>query len=208
MLFRSLGLALLLAARFVYPWTPPWLPPNLAHLPTLLLVLPGVSLVLHFGLFNVLAGLWRLAGVDCRPLFRAPLRATSLGEFWGRRWNLGFSEMTAVAVYRPLLGVLGKGGATVAAFLFSGLLHELAISLPVKAGFGLPLLYFALHGGLVWLERGLARAGCPVDRVKWLGHVWTLAWLALPLPILFHPAFRDAVLWPLLGLAAGPAEHT
>jgi hypothetical protein len=196
-----LGLALLLAARFVYPWTPSWLPSNLAHLPSLLLVLPGVSLVLHFGIFNVLAGLWRLAGVDCRPLFRAPLLATSLGEFWGRRWNLGFSEMTAVAVYRPLLGVLGKSGATVAAFLFSGLLHELAISLPVKAGFGLPFLYFVLHGGLVGLERVLGRAGWPVDRVKWLGRGWTLAWLALPLPILFHAPFRDGVLWPLLGLA-------
>src|SRR5262249_57909948 len=135
------------------------LPSNWAHLPALLLALPGVSLVLHFGIINVLAGLWRQAGVDCRPLFRAPLLATNLGEFWGRRWNLGFSEMTAVGVYRPLLGPLGKSGATVAAFLFSGLLHELAISLPVKAGFGLPLLYFAVHGSLGWLGRRPEGAG-------------------------------------------------
>jgi alginate O-acetyltransferase complex protein AlgI len=58
-----------------------------------------------------------------------------------------------------------------------------------------------LHGSLVWLERGLERAGWPIDRVKWLGRVWTLAWLALPLPILFHTPFREQVLWPLLGLA-------
>jgi hypothetical protein len=35
-------------------------------------------------------GAWRLAGVDRRPLFLAPLRSTSLAEFWGRRWNLAF----------------------------------------------------------------------------------------------------------------------
>jgi hypothetical protein len=49
------------------------------------LLLPGLSLVLHFGVFNLLAGAWRLAGVDCRPLFLAPLESTSLAEFWGRR---------------------------------------------------------------------------------------------------------------------------
>jgi hypothetical protein len=28
---------------------------------------PGLSLVPHIGIFNLLAGAWRLAGVDCRP---------------------------------------------------------------------------------------------------------------------------------------------
>src|SRR5205814_651706 len=119
------------------------------------LLLPGTSLVLHFGIFNALAGAWRRAGVDCRPLFKAPLLAASLGEFWGRRWNLAFSEMTALGVYRPLSGLVGRKAATAAAFLCSGLLHELAISVPVLAGFGLPLAYFALHGLLVLLERRL-----------------------------------------------------
>ena len=67
------------------------------------LLMPGLSLVVHFGVFNVLAGAWRRAGVDCRPLFAPPLRSTSLGEFWGRRWNLAFSQMTALAIYQPLL---------------------------------------------------------------------------------------------------------
>ena len=42
-----------------------------------LVLLPGLSLILHFGVFNILAGLWRFAGVACGPLFRAPLRSTS-----------------------------------------------------------------------------------------------------------------------------------
>jgi hypothetical protein len=196
-----LGLGLVLLARLVCVYTPSWLARDHAQGLAMLLLLPGLSLILHFGVFNLLAGLWRRAGVDARPLFRAPLLATSLTEFWGRRWNLAFTEMTAVGVYRPLAGWTGRGAATAAAFLFSGLLHELAISLPVKTGFGLPTLYFLLHGGLVLVERGLERAGWPVNRWTWVGRVWTLAWLVLPLPVLFHPAFRAEVVWPLLGLA-------
>jgi len=128
------------------------------------------------------------------------LRARSLNEFWGRRWNLAFSEMTALAVYRPLASRLGKGPATFVAFLFSGLLHELAISLPARAGYGLPTLYFAWHGGLVLIERSLERSNCPVDRLGWLAHIWTLGWLALPFQIVFHPYFLNAVVWPLIGM--------
>jgi alginate O-acetyltransferase complex protein AlgI len=154
-----------------------------------LALLPGLSLMLHFGAFDVVAGLWRLAGVDCAPLFRAPLRSGSLREFWGRRWNLAFSEMTAIAVYRPLTESAGTRTALLASFLFSGLLHEAAISLPVRAGFGLPFSYFVLHGVLALVERKRGPLGRPA----------TLASLVLPLPLLFHPPFLRGVLWPLLG---------
>ena len=152
-------------------------------------LLPGLSLMLHFGAFDAIAGLWRLAGVDCGPLFRAPLRSASLSEFWGRRWNLAFSEMTALAVYRPLSEAADARVGLGAAFLFSGLLHEVAISLPVRAGLGLPSLYFAIHGGLVLIER---------ERGP-LGRSATLVSLVVPLPLLFHPSFLRGVLWPLLG---------
>lgn len=160
--------------------------------------LAGLSLMLHFGVFPVAAGLWRLAGVDARALFRAPLMSQSLGEFWARRWNLGFPEMTALAVYRPLSRWLGKGPATMASFLFSGLLHEMAISVPVGAGYGLPTLYFALHGGLALFERGLAQSGRPIERLGMWSRAWTAACLVLPLPLLFHPWFVRGTVWPLL----------
>jgi hypothetical protein len=152
-------------------------------------LLPGLSLMLHFGAFDVVAGLWRLAGLDCGPLFRAPLRSVSLREFWGRRWNLAFSEMTALAVYRPLSESAGARSGLVAAFLVSGVLHEAAISLPVRAGFGLPFLYFVIHGLLALVERERGSLGRPA----------TLAALVLPLPLLFHPPFLRGVVWPLIG---------
>jgi membrane bound O-acyltransferase family protein len=154
-----------------------------------LALLPALSLLLHFGAFDVLAGLWRLAGADVSAPFRAPLRATSLGEFWSRRWNIPFSEMTALVVYRPVSKAAGSPAGLFTAFLFSGLLHEVAISLPVRAGFGAPLLYFALHGLLVGIERARGPLG------RW----GALVSLVVPLPLLFHSPFLHGVLWPLLG---------
>jgi len=199
-LLGCIGLVLAFLAWLVWHHGRPPLSDEAACVLATVLLLPGLSLMLHFGIFNVLAGLWRLAGVDARPLFRAPLAARSLENFWSRRWNLAFSEMTAIGIYRPLSGSLGRKAATGAAFLASGLLHELAISVPVLAGFGLPMLYFLLHGALVLAERGLERAGRAVTRWGWWAHVWVLGWLALPLPILFHRPFLRGVVWPLIGL--------
>ena len=194
------GGSLALLARLAYDPAARALGENAGRLAATALLLPALSLFLHFGLLNAAAGVWRSAGVDCRPLFREPLRSRSLGEFWGKRWNVAFTEMTALAVYRPLEGRLGRGGAVIGAFLLSGLLHELAISLPVRAGWGLPLLYFLLHGALVLAEQGLERRGHPVEVWGWKGRAWTLFWLLIPLPILFHPPFLRGVVWPIIGL--------
>ncbi|MES2522086.1 MAG: membrane bound O-acyl transferase family-domain-containing protein [Gemmatimonadota bacterium] len=162
------------------------------------LLLPGLSLLVHFGLCNLLAGAWRWRGVACEALFRAPLRSQSLGEFWARRWNVAFSEMTTIAAYRPLADRIGRGPAVMAGFALSGLLHEMAISVPVRAGFGLPLLYFLVHGGLVLVERALTRAGYPLS--GWVGRAWVMFWVLAPLPILFHRPFLAGIIWPLIGI--------
>jgi hypothetical protein len=156
-----------------------------------LIALPALSLMLHFGLFDLVAGFYRLRGVPVDKLFRAPLRARSLSEFWSRRWNVGFSEMIALIVHRPLRRNAGEHVALAGSFLASGLLHELAISVPVGAGYGLPTAYFLLHGALVAFERKMARPP---------GHLWTIFWLAAPMPLLFHPPFLRGVIWPLVGL--------
>ncbi len=168
-------------------------------------ILSGFSLLVHFGIFNLLVGFWRRFSVNCTPLFRAPLLSKSLTEFWGRRWNLAFSEMTALSVFRPLKSWLGKSEfgpmvATVSAFLFSGLLHELAISVPVQAGFGLPLLYFVLHGVGMFIENKLDRSGIEFLKRPWVGRIWTWLWVLLPLPILFHRPFLEGCVWPLIGI--------
>lgn len=155
----------------------------------LALLFPALSLILHFGLLNVLTGFWRWRGVPAANLFNAPMRSLSLGEFWGRRWNIAFAEMTAVAVFRPLRQRYGEGAGRLGAFLFSGLAHELAISVPVQAGYGLPTLYFALQAMGAYLEKRYALGG----------RFWTAMWIMLPAPLVFHTNFIIGVMLPLLG---------
>jgi hypothetical protein len=157
-----------------------------------LLTLPlmaGLSLIVHFGLFNMVTGIWRALGIDVQPLFRAPLASRTLAEFWSRRWNIGFSEMTSLAVYHPLRRKTTPVFAVMISFAFSGLLHEIAISLPVKTGFGLPLLYFLIQGASMLAQRRVGPS-----------RLWTLATLILPLPLLFHAPFLNGVVWPLIGM--------
>lgn len=161
-----------------------------------LLMLVGLSFILHFGILNLSASFWRFLGVDVKELFRAPYKSTSLKEFWGKRWNMAFSEMTALIAYRPLKGWLGQRQAMIASFWLSGLLHEVAISVPVKAGYGLPLCYFALHALCMYAEEEMTF----VKRIiahNIFSHVWVFSWLLLPLPLLFHEAFVRQVIEPL-----------
>jgi alginate O-acetyltransferase complex protein AlgI len=173
------GIALLLIARNVQS-------PGMVFV----LALPALSLILHFGIVDVTTALYRRAGWPVNEPFRNPLASRSLNEFWSRRWNVGFSEMIAVTVHRPVRRVAGEPAGLFAAFLASGLLHEIAISAPVNAGYGLPTLYFLLHGALVAIERRHPQVA---------SRAWTLFWLAAPLPILFHPWFVRGIVWPLLG---------
>ena len=156
-----------------------------------LVALVALSLVLHFGILPLSTFALRAVGVPDYPAFVQPFRAKSLSEFWSRRWNVPFSEMTAVAVFKPLIRRVGVGWAGFLSFMVSGLLHEVAISLSVLEGFGLPMLYFLIHGGLMGLEKRLFGKDA-------LGTWWVLLCLLLPLPLLFHRWFLERVIWSLL----------
>jgi alginate O-acetyltransferase complex protein AlgI len=161
------------------------------------LLLGGLSLILHFGVLNISAGMWRFSGADTRTLFKKPLLATSLTEFWGKRWNLAFSEMTSIALYRPLRSLIGPTKAMIIAFLFSGLLHELAVSVPVKAGYGLPLLYFLIHGLVMYVEKVVEKKGFKFSDHKVFSRIWVIFWLVAPMSLLFHKAFLNGIVLPL-----------
>src|SRR5690606_16573592 len=47
----------------------------------------GLLFIVHFGVISLLAHAWRCAGRNVRPIMDAPHRATTVAEFWGRRWN-------------------------------------------------------------------------------------------------------------------------
>ena len=147
----------------------------------------GLVLMLHFGTFALLSVLWRTAGFDAQPLMNRPVSATSLADFWGRRWNTAFHMLAHRLAFRPLLGRVGLPGAVLGTFFLSGLIHDLIISLPARGGYGLPTAYFGIQGLGVLMER---RAG----RGRLLTVLFTLA----PLFLLFHPPFITRVILPFL----------
>ena len=145
-----------------------------------------MSIGFHYGALRLLTAFWRARGFPVRVLFRNPLSSNSLADFWSRRWNLAYSEMMIRVVKRPLAGVVDSRGSDFAVFLVSGLLHEIAITVPVGAGYGLPTLYFVLHGLVVRIKT----EGWPT----WLSRPWTLGWVAAPVGVLFPKPFFDAVI--------------
>jgi alginate O-acetyltransferase complex protein AlgI len=158
-----------------------------------LLALFSLSIILHFGVLPLNTFLLKLAGIPDYPMFKKPFKSTSLSEFWGRRWNLAFSEMTAISTFKPLAKQLGAGWASFISFMVSGLLHEVAISLSVMKCFGLPMLYFIIHGLLMTIEKKLFRNQKP-------GRWWVVMSLLIPLPLLFHEYFLREVVWELIYL--------
>lgn len=144
-----------------------------------------MSLGFHFGALRVLKGGLRRAGFPVRTLFPNVLEARGIADFWSRRWNVGYSQMMQRLVGRPVGRLAGETAGVMAVFLGSGLLHEVAITLPVRAGFGGPTLYFAAHGLLTVVEK---RFGKPLGRIP------ALLLVALPLGLLFPPAFQEQVI--------------
>lgn len=157
----------------------------------------GITLLLHFGSFHLIALAWQRAGVPAKPLMESPATATSLAAFWGVRWNTAFNKLVHDLAFRPLARRLGVAWATMGVFAISGIIHELAISFPARGGYGLPFGYFILQGLGVLMERS------QTGRALGLGHGfrgWLFMFLftAAPAYWLFHPTFVQNVILPML----------
>ena len=157
----------------------------------------GLAFMLHFGFFNLLELLWRRAGVAVEPIMRAPILAQSLGEFWGQRWNLAFSQLAYDFGFMPLRRRLGIAGATLTVFAGSGLIHELVISVPARGGYGLPTLYFLIQGVGMVFERTTFAKQIGLGR-GWRGWLFTAICTIGPTFWLFHPIFVRNVILPML----------
>ena len=157
----------------------------------------GTAFVLHFGLFHLLSCFWRTAGVDAHPLMNSPPRSTSVSEFWGNRWNMAFRDLTHTFLFRPLARPLGLQRALAASFVFSGLVHDLVISVPAGGGYGGPTAFFIVQAIAILFEKS------PLGRRLGLGRglrgwLFTALTLLGPARLLFHDPFITAIVIPFM----------
>lgn len=164
--------------------------------------LVGIVFLLHFGTFHLAALFRRSRGRDVKPIMNAPIMATSVTEFWSRRWNLAFRDYASPFLFVPLMRKTNSAVAVLAGYTFSGLVHEIAISVPAQGGYGLPTLYFALQGAAMLIERAAEKRGIMLTSgIR--GWCWT-ALVTIPgAYFLFHPAFTGAVVLPVVDFVAG-----
>jgi hypothetical protein len=157
----------------------------------------GIVFVLHFGAFHLLSCWWRAVGIPAAPIMHWPVAATSLLDFWSRRWNLAFRDLTHRYLFRPVASRWSAAAALWLGFLVSGVIHDAVISLPAGGGYGLPTLFFLIQAAGISVERSSWGKGLGLGRGT-IGWPWTAAVLIVPSPLLVHEAFRDRVVLPML----------
>ncbi|XP_022976363.1 probable long-chain-alcohol O-fatty-acyltransferase 3 [Cucurbita maxima] len=140
-------------------------------------------------------------GVEVRRPFDEPYLATSLQNFWGRRWNQSVSETLHTAVYQPVRYEIGvpRWMAVVVVFVVSGLMHELLLYYIIRA---IPTWeitwFFVAHGLCVAVEIELKRALGKRWRIHWaVSRPLTIAFLVATIHWLFFP--------PLLRIKHSPS---
>jgi hypothetical protein len=154
-------------------------------------------LILHFGLLEAIALAWQSAGVRVEAIMQLPLFSESLSEFWGKRWNNAFRHLSHEFIFQPLCRRIGAHWALLLVFLFSGLLHDLTISIPARAGYGLPTAYFVLQGAAILLERSRLGRSLRLDH-GFTGWAYMTLIAGGPVYWLFHPPFMHVVALPFM----------
>lgn len=189
-LFLMFGFVFGVTLSIALPYLPPLIVPWLG--------LISILAMLHFGYAEILTTLLRLGGWDVKPLFNDAYKATSLSDFWSKRWNIAFVEMDKILFLPLLRKVFNSKNAIVAVFLISGLLHELAVSYAAFAGWGGPVVYFVLQGIAFIVESKFLKLR---TKPTFVGRLWTWFCVVAPLPLLFTAAFQSTFITPLIASA-------
>lgn len=157
----------------------------------------GLVMLLHFGAIHLVSCAWRYLGVNARPIMNRPLASTSLSEFWGKRWNTAFRDLTYRFLFRPLTAWWGPRTGILVGFAISGLIHDAVISVSAQGGYGGPTVYFLVQGGGLMLER--SRLGRNLGLMSsWQGRLFAAAILITPVMLLFHRPFVVNVILPFM----------
>jgi hypothetical protein len=162
----------------------------------------GFSFLFLIARLDLYALIFRAMGFAVEKVWDCPIAATTLGDFWGRRWNRIVPGFLREVVFLPVARLAGAKIALVAVFLYSGMYHE-CVSFMARSGYGGPTLYFLLQCLGVAIEN--TRLARRLFRGRlWLSRVWTLAVVVLPVGLFLHPGIVDGYLVPMLASGGVP----
>lgn len=167
------------------------------------------TLYLFLAFFSgAFATLLALAQFQAKVMFDQPLlKATSISDFWSRRWNMLIHGLFKRTVFAPLT----RRGYTpwlsgALAFAISGLFHEYAFSLAqpaVRDSLGRCLCFFVAQAPLVSAEKALRkRLGVP-RLFRENPAACTAAWTAILVPfapLFLHPLRTSGVFEQIVSL--------
>ena len=111
------------------------------------------------------------------PLFDHPWFATSLSQFWSRRWHQLFKDIFVSFGGNTLALLMGRVGRVLGAFFVSGAFHALGLWGMGRGGEFLKVIGFfmIMAVGILFEYSWKKITGSRVD--GFFGRVWTMVWL-------------------------------
>ncbi len=136
---------------------------------------------------GALRSMYAAMGLDALPLQDRPLRARSLAELWGRRWNREVGRWIHRTCFQPLARRGHPALGVLAGFAWSATFHGAAAWAAAGVTWGaLMAAFFLSHGVGVLAERALGVARWP----RWAGHAWVIGVFAVTIPLFAEPILR------------------
>jgi Membrane bound O-acyl transferase family len=184
-----------------------WIVPRLLPAATPRMIRFWIALI-GLGFLRLLAQLdfgaliFRAMGFPVEKAWDYPIAATSLGDFWGRRWNRIVPGMLREVIFLPVARRAGARFALLAVFLYSGLYHEI-FSFLARSGYGGPTLYFLVQYLGVSVEN-IRPARRWLRGHPWLARGWTWAVVILPVGLIVQPTLVEGYLIPVLVMLGVP----
>jgi hypothetical protein len=145
-------------------------------------------------LHSVLLIGYRLAGIVLPRINDAPIRSTTLGEFWGRRWNRVVAGWLRDYLFFPLARRRKATLGICAAFGGSTILHFWIAWVPLDVEGGLLMAsFFVVQGVALLLERRIGIERWPRAAQR----SWTIVWMLVSSPLFVEPALRMYLDWAI-----------
>ncbi|KAK9152702.1 hypothetical protein Sjap_000182 [Stephania japonica] len=158
-----------------------------------------ISAELLMATVSVLA--WALLGLALEPHFNKPYMATSLQDFWGRRWNLMASNALRSLVYEPLKRWVSRSEigamfpriiAVMGTFVVSGLVHEIALYYHARTRPSWEMTGFFVLQGLVVIVEIVVKKVLLMKGIAWrmnrvVSRVLVVGFVMLSAMSLFFP---------------------